>query len=162
MKGTGFSPYIKGKGKSRALAPEGSLNPCTGKVDGMQNLRKLFPVIFSACIFVIFSIAILISDLWKRHDSSNLLLHMSLLLNGSVLLGAFIWLEQQWKYLRLAGWTAFVLCSGSLAIQRFNGTSFWGVAIQAVFVLWGSIQIKREIGKLKPFGDPNQRNSIDA
>ncbi|MGA2277352.1 MAG: hypothetical protein ABSG00_07095 [Terracidiphilus sp.] len=114
-----------------------------------MDWRKWFPVIFSACIFVIFSVVILIIDVGKHHDSSNLLLHLSLLLNASILIGPLIWLGERWKYFSLIGWFVFEVLTIRQIIECFNKQEVWW-AVSQIFVFLGVLYLlKQEFNKLK-------------
>jgi hypothetical protein len=113
----------------------------------MQNLRKWFPVIFSACIFVLFSIVILVIDIGKHHDSSNLLLHFSLLLNVSILVGALIWFGERWKYFRITGLVLFLIGCVILTIHHWQERDPWGYIFWPIWGLWGLYSLKEEIVK---------------
>jgi hypothetical protein len=113
----------------------------------MRGSRGWRLIIFLAVFFALGLAAILAGDLWKRHDSSDLLLHTSVLLNFILLFGLIVWFGQMWKYFRLAGWLVYVICAGSLAIHRLNNGSMGGPAVWALALIWGVYQLKEEIVK---------------
>jgi hypothetical protein len=98
---------------------------------------------------VIFSIAILYHDIGKHHDSTNLLLHLSLLLNASTLIGVVIWLADQWKYFRIIFWVVFEVVILSLIIEYFYNRSFLQAASQVCVFLFVMYLLKQEYIKLK-------------
>jgi len=114
----------------------------------MSNYRTWFPIIYSASLFTIFGTALLVSELWIHHDSSNLLLHMSLLLNAVVFIAAMIWLGVRWKYFSLAGWILFIVFSGAEIIHRWTIGSISGACMSGAVFLLALFLLKKEIMKL--------------
>ena|ERR1035438_1803103 len=114
-----------------------------------MDWRRWFPVIFSTFIFVIFSVAILMFDIGRHHDSTNLLLHLSLLLNASILIGVVLWFEDRWNYFRLIFWLVFEVITLSQIVENINKGSFWQTVLQFIVFLFVVFLLKQEITKLK-------------
>ena len=114
-----------------------------------MDWRRWFPVIFSTFIVVIFSVAILMFDIGRHHDSTNLLLHLSLLLNASILIGVVLWFEDRWNYFRLIFWLVFEVITLSQIVENINKGSFWQTVLQFIVFLFVVFLLKQEITKLK-------------
>ncbi|MGA9072268.1 MAG: hypothetical protein WB424_18555 [Terracidiphilus sp.] len=129
-----------------------------------MDWKKWFPVIFSAFIFVILSIAILNHDLWSHHDSTSLLLHLSLLLNMSVLIGVMLWLSDRWKYFGFFFWLIFEVFTLGQIIQYLNKGSFWQMTAQVFVFLCAAYFFRKEFIKflslLKSKRVESERDSI--
>jgi len=125
----------------------------------MRNYRKWFLLIYSSCLFAIFGAAILVRDLWIHHDSSNLLLHMSLLLNIAVLMAAMIWAEERWKYFRISVFVVFLVCLVFATIHAWHKGDAWGYIFYPIWFLWGLYRLKEEITKLMTISDFQEKNN---
>jgi hypothetical protein len=117
-----------------------------------------FIIILSASYAVILA-AIIYGDLWKRHDSTNLLLHISVLTNFILLSGLLFWFGEGWKYFRLIAWLVYAIGSGSLAIDRLNSGSIISFSIWTFASIWGLYRLKEEIVMHMTINDTHEANN---
>jgi hypothetical protein len=103
----------------------------------------------------------LAGDLWKRHDSSNLLLHISVLTNGFFLLGFIFWFGPRWKYFGPATAVVLLVCIPVVATLSINEKDTVGVVFSVSAFLSVILLLKKEIAKLKSLSksqsDANQQ-----
>jgi hypothetical protein len=96
----------------------------------------------------------LVGDLWKRHDSSNLLLHISVLTNVFFLAGLIYWFGPRWKYFGLANAIVLFVCSLVEAILYITDKHVIRVVLCVCFFLAGISRLKEEASKLKSLSEP--------
>ena len=114
----------------------------------MQILRRWRLVIFIAALYAVLLIAFIITDLWKRHDSTNLLLHISVLTNFAFLFGFIFWFGERWKYFKLTVLVVFLIGCVFSTIHHWQERDPWGYIFYLIWFLWGLYSLKEEIVKL--------------
>ena len=113
----------------------------------MQIPRHWHRTIVLTAMYVILLTTMILTALWKWHDSTNLLLHISLLTNFFLLTGLLYWFGERWKYFRITGWSVFMICCVFATIHDWLVGNVWGGIINPVFFLWGLYSLKEEIVK---------------
>jgi hypothetical protein len=91
----------------------------------------------------------LVGDLWMRHNSSNLLLHISVLTNAFFLAGLIYWFGPRWKYFILARAIVLLVCSSIEAILYFTEKHVMNVVLCVSFFYLGASLLKKEVSKFK-------------
>jgi len=115
----------------------------------MQNWWKYSHMIFIGCFYVLCVLAMLYGDLRLRHNSSNLLLHISILTNIFFLLGLIFWFGPRWKYFRLSLGILLVVYSPIGAIHYIKEKQIFGVVF-CLFWFWlGISRFREDKAKLK-------------
>ena len=139
------------KGFSAAcLAPEGSCSTFKQKGEiAMQNWRRYSHVIFLGCFYVLCVLAMLFGSLWLKHDSSNLLLHISVLTNVLFILGLIFWFGPHWKYFSLSLAILLVVYSPIGAIHYIKEKQIFGVVLCVFWFLLGISRFREDKAKLK-------------
>ena len=114
----------------------------------MQIPRRWHRTIVLAAMYVIFLATTILTALWTYHDSTNLLLHVSLLTNFFLVIGLLFWFGQRWKYFRMTGWIVFLVCCVISTIHDWDKGHAWGYIFYSIWFLWGLYSLKEEIAKL--------------
>jgi hypothetical protein len=91
----------------------------------------------------------LYGDLWLRHNSTNLSLHLSVLTNVFFLAGLVFWFGPRWKYFRLTMAIALLVVSPIGAFHYISDKHIFGVVLCAFWFLSGIFQSNEEVAKLK-------------
>lgn len=123
----------------------------------MQNKPLMRSIVVSSSLFVIFLAAILVRAFWISHDSSDLLLHVSILLSIALLTGLFVWYAQRFRYYKLG--VAFVQAVGwgGLAIYSWVAQRHFFAVVPALLCVAHLLILVKEIRKLRAFAKPQQK-----
>jgi hypothetical protein len=99
-------------------------------------------------IFVFLMIALMIGDLWLRHDLSTFFMHLAILLCIALPIGLFIKFCQNWKYFRIVFDILQLLCFGYLSIEQWHHGSHKLSILSATVCIFALISLIEEIVKL--------------
>jgi hypothetical protein len=115
-------------------------------------------MIVLVAMYTILLTTMILSDLWKWHDSTKLLLHASLLTGFFLLFGLFFWFGERWKYFRITCWVLLLIfCVGS-TIHDWQKGDPWRYVFYPIWFVWGLFSLKEEIVKLMTHnGTQNER-----
>ncbi len=100
-------------------------------------------------LFSIILVVIIIVDLWIRHDSSNLLLHLSLLINLFVLIWLINWFYPRWKYSRICAYALQTIGFGGIIFHRWIVGGRWEIVLPAFICVIGLSSFILEAKRLK-------------
>jgi hypothetical protein len=117
-------------------------------------------MIVLAAIYMILLITMILSDLWKWHDSKNLLLHISVLTNVAFLFGFIFWFGERWKYFRIAARVVFLIGCVFLTIHDWQESDPWGYIFWPIWFLWGLYFLKEEIVRLRTDNSQETSNEL--
>jgi hypothetical protein len=95
----------------------------------------------------------ILSALWKRHDSTTLILHISLLTNFFLVIGLLFWFGERWKYFKMTVLIVFMIGCIFATIHDWNRKDPWGYIFYPIWFLWGLYCLKEEIVKVKTTDD---------
>lgn len=111
-------------------------------------------MIVLAAIYVILLITMILSSIWKWHDTTNVLLHsISRLTIFFIVFGLLFWFGERWKYSKIIIWIVFVIvCVFATTYDWQKGYS-WGSIVSPILFLWGLYSLKEEIVKLRKIDD---------
>jgi hypothetical protein len=112
-----------------------------------------------AALYVILLTTMILSDLWKWHDSANLLLHISLLTNFFLITGLLFWFGEKWKYFKISVWVLILISSVISSIYHWQENHPWGYIIYPILFLWALFSLKEEIGKLRTIDDTQEASN---
>jgi hypothetical protein len=125
----------------------------------MKISRQWQSMIVLAALYVIFLTTMVIRDLWKWHDSTNLLLHISVLTNLVLLFGLLFWFGQRWKYFRIGLWVVFLTCCIVSTIHDWQKRDPWGYIFYPIWSIWGLYCLKEEIVKHMTIDDSQETSN---
>jgi len=98
----------------------------------------------------------ILSDLLKWNDSTNLLLHISLLTNFFLITGLLFWLGERWKYFKISVWVIFLIGCIFITIHHWQERDPWGYIFYPIWFLWGLYSLKEEIVKHMTHNDSQE------
>jgi hypothetical protein len=116
-------------------------------------------VIFLTAFYALFAAAMIYGDVRIRHNSSNLLLHLSILTNCFFLAGLIFWFGPRWKYFRITGLIVFLIGCVILAIHHWQKRDPWGYIFWPIWFLWGLYSLKEEIVKHMTHNDSQETSN---
>ena len=122
----------------------------------MQIPRRWHRTIVLAAIYLIFLTTMILTAIWKAHDSTNLLLHVSLLTNFFLLTGLLFWFGERWKYFKITVWVVFLSGCVFSTIHHWQERDPWGYIFYPIWFLWGLYSLKEEIVKHMTHNDSQE------
>jgi hypothetical protein len=124
----------------------------------MQLTKQWQRMIVLVVLYVIFLTTMILSDLWKWHDSKNFLLHVSLLTNFFLVIGLLFWFGERWKYFRMTVLIVFLICCAYTTIRCWQKGDAWGYIFYPIWTLWGLFSLKEEIVRHKILDNAKETN----
>jgi uncharacterized membrane protein YccC len=124
----------------------------------MQIQRRWHSLIVLAALYAVFLTAMILTAVWKWHDTTNLLLHLSLLTNLCLVVGLLFWFGERRKYFRTAAFVVVMIGCVILAIHQWQQRNPWGYIFYTIWFLWGLYSLKEEIVKHMTIDHPQETN----
>jgi peptidoglycan/LPS O-acetylase OafA/YrhL len=117
-------------------------------------------MIVLATIYAILLITMILSSIWKWHDSTNLLLHNIFRLTLFFLVfGLLFWFGEKWKYFKITAWVVFLICCIFATIHNWQKGDPWGYIFYPIWFLWGLYSLKEEIVKHMTHNDTKETSN---
>jgi hypothetical protein len=116
-------------------------------------------MIVLAAIYVILLATMILSSIWKWHDSKNLLLQISLLTNFFLITGLLFWFGEKWKYFIISVWVVILVSCVISTIHHWQENHPWGYIIYPILFLWGLYSLKEEIVKHMAHNDTQETSN---
>jgi len=100
----------------------------------------------------------LVQAFWISHDSSNLLLDISISLNITLLVGLLIWYGRRWRHFKIASESMQIVGWGGLAIYNYIQGNRWMAFLPAFLCVWAFLSFFEEIRMYKSLSKSEQTN----